>query len=266
MESLGGLSQASASKGSDWRGTAGKGKEEDDIMKEVSSVRALFDLNPEMAALPRDHRGYPIPKFVAYIDGKPDFRVVDTKFWAAAVNKRLCYLCGGRLGARGWFVAGPMCTVTKTSSEPPCHRGCAYFAIRNCPFLTRPLAKRNDRDLPPEHSDPGGIMIARNPGVSAIYETRSYKIFRDPNGHPLIEMGPADDCTYWREGRPATREEVLHSIETGLPALVEIAAKQGPDSLAALSRTVAIYRTEILDRFLPPGEQANGQTEPNHAA
>jgi hypothetical protein len=220
-----------------------------------SVTRQLFDMPPEIARLPRDHRGYPIPRFVAYVDGKPDFRVVDTKFWSDAVKQKLCWLCGGRMGTRGWFVTGPMCTMTRTSAEPPSHRMCALFAVKNCPFLTKPLAKRNERDLPPDMTEPGGVMIARNPGVTAILETRSYKIFRDPNGHPLIQMGDPDALLFFREGRIATRAEVMDSIQSGIPILMETARTEGPGAVAALSEMVHAYRKKVLDRFVPKGTE-----------
>lgn len=216
-------------------------------------TRELFDLPAEMARLPRDHRGYPVPRFVQWMNGRPDFRVVDIQFWQLAVRRKLCWLCGGHLGKRMWFVAGPMCTITRTSSEPPSHRGCAIFAVKNCPFLTKPLAKRNDRDLPPEHRNPGGVMLERNPGVSAVWETRSYDIFRDPEGNPLLRMGEPDALSFWREGRLATREETLESIDTGLPALFDIATQQGPAAVRELQRIVAEYRAKVFDRFLPTG-------------
>lgn len=218
--------------------------------------RQLFDLPPEMAALPIDKRGYPVPEFVAWIKGEPDFRVIKPGWWQACVKTkgkksfaRRCWLCGGGMGGRYWFVTGPMCTVTRTTSEPPCHRLCAEFAVKNCPFMTKPLAKRNERDLPEDTTDPGGIFITRNPGVTAIWETRSFEIFKDGNGAPLISMGPPDALTFWREGRLATRAEVAHSIETGLPALADAAKAQGPAAQFELARIMDEYRDKILPIF-----------------
>jgi hypothetical protein len=46
------------------------------------------------------------------------------------------------------------------SAEPPSHRECAEYAVRACPFLTRPLAVRNERGL--DGFEPAGVMIKRN--------------------------------------------------------------------------------------------------------
>lgn len=210
-------------------------------------IRELFDLPPEMAGLPRDHRGYPIPRFVHIRDdGTPDFRVINPGWWAHCHNNKRCWLCGGGMGSRKFFVTGPMCTITRTISEPPSHRGCAMFAIRNCPFLTRPMAKRNERDLP-EGGVAGGVALQRNPGVCALWETKSYRIFRDDAGIPLIEMGKPEHVSYWREGRRATRDEVRESIETGLPPLIEIAEKHG--ELAPLAATIEQFNDTIFRKW-----------------
>jgi hypothetical protein len=37
------------------------------------------------ARLPADERGYPVPKFVEWIDGKPDFRCVDSRWLTKTV-------------------------------------------------------------------------------------------------------------------------------------------------------------------------------------
>lgn len=211
------------------------------------ATRQLFDLPPEMARLPRDHRGYPVPEFVAWIDGVPDFRIIKPGWFVECHNNRRCWLCGGGMGSRMWFVTGPMCTVTRTNSELPNHRGCATFAVRNCPFLTKPLAKRNERDMP-EDGTMGGVGIMRNPGVAAIWETKSYKIFRDERGIPLIQMGDPTHVSFWREGRKATSEEVRESIRTGLPALEEVAAKQ-QGGTQALRETLLDYQETVFKRW-----------------
>src|SRR5437764_29347 len=102
-------------------------------------------LHPNLPALPSrlkllpvDERGFPVPWFVAWIDGKPDFRVVDQRKMAIAVSEKRCWVCGDFLGRYMAFVIGPMCAVNRVSSEPPSHRECAEFSVRACPFLTKP--------------------------------------------------------------------------------------------------------------------------------
>ena len=46
------------------------------------------------------HKGYPVPWFVAWIDGVPDFRVADgRKLWEAVRHSR-CWVCGDKLGSK----------------------------------------------------------------------------------------------------------------------------------------------------------------------
>jgi hypothetical protein len=48
----------------------------------------LPDGMPEsVGRLPVDHRGYPVPWFVAWIDGKPEFRCADGEKWFAQFRK-----------------------------------------------------------------------------------------------------------------------------------------------------------------------------------
>jgi hypothetical protein len=66
-----------------------------------------------------------VPWFVAWFDGKPEFRAMDGLKWIRAVREHLCWVCGGRLGVWQTFVLGPMCGINRTTVEPPCHLECA---------------------------------------------------------------------------------------------------------------------------------------------
>lgn len=216
----------------------------------MTVMRELFDLPPEMARLPVDARGYPVPAFAHWNeDGTPDFRILRHGWREECHNRHRCWLCGGFMGARKWFVLGPMCSVTRTTMEPPSHRLCAEFAVKNCPFLAKPLAKRNERGLPMERFV-DGITIERNPGVSVIWETKRYKPFRVDQGW-LITVGDPDNVTAWREGRPATREEFEESVISGLPALQELADSDGVAAVNQLRVTVGKWKLDVLDRWFP---------------
>src|SRR5262245_60746512 len=103
------------------------------------------NLPDRMRSLPIDERGYPVPWFVAYVDGKPEFRAMDRDKWREAVRMHLCWVCGQKLGSYVVFVLGPMCGITRTTSEPPCHIDCARWSAKNCPFLARPkMVRRED--------------------------------------------------------------------------------------------------------------------------
>lgn len=202
------------------------------------TVRAdLPPLPARIARLPV-HRGYPVPWFVATIDGVPDFRVTKERAVEHAYRMRICWLCGDPLGANVAYVAGPMCAINRTSSEPPAHRDCAIFAARACPFLARPHARRREEGLPEDALEPAGTMLKRNPGVTLVWVTRKIITRRAPNGM-LFDIGEPTEAMWFRESRPATRAEVDESISTGLPLLQEEAEKQGPLSVRVLARLLA---------------------------
>ena len=197
-----------------------------------------------IAALPLDDRGYPVPWFVAWIDGKPDFRVIGPGKIAEAWNKRRCWLCGQQLGRYVAFVIGPMCAVNRITSEPPCHRECAFYAAEACPFLVMPSAKRRDAGLPADAQDAAGVGLKRNPGMALVWiadtkgpnRPRPWKV---ENG-TLFRVGDVPDALHWfTEGRFATPDEVAAALERGCPAVRQLAEDQGPDAIAAFDQQLA---------------------------
>jgi hypothetical protein len=183
----------------------------------------------KMSHLPVDGRGYVVPWFVAWRDGKPEFRAADGSKWVKAIRERLCWVCGGPLGSNICFVAGPMCGINRTSSEPPSHLECGRWSARNCPFLNNPNAvRRQDAEINNAGlaAASAGCAIARNPGVAMLWITRGFELFDDGTGKPLILMGAPRAVEWYAEGRRATRKEVVDSIESGIPALELLAAKE----------------------------------------
>ena len=161
-----------------------------------------------MQSLPVDQRGYVVPWFVDYIDGKPEFRAMNREKWIKAVQFRLCWVCGERMGRYLAFVAGPMCGINRTTSEPPCHLECAQWSVRNCPFLANPEAMRRvDENVPLFSENTAGIGLSRNPGVTMLWTTRDYSVFDDGAGKPLICMGEPTSVEWYCRGKLATREE-----------------------------------------------------------
>lgn len=194
----------------------------------------LPPLPDHMKALRVDDRGYPVPWFVAWIDGIPDFRVADSAKAEKARRFSQCWICGNRLGVWKSFVIGPMCAVNRVTSEPPCHWDCAEFSALACPFLTLPKAQRRDTNMPADVVDPAGMMIPRNPGVTCLWTTNTYRVMRVDNG-ALYRLGDPMHVRFFTQKRPATRTEILESIDSGMPTLEREASKEGPDALAALA-------------------------------
>lgn len=182
----------------------------------------LPPLTARIAALPIDERGYPVPYFVAWIDGRPEFRMADERARQACMRDGLCWVCGQPLGRFLTFVIGPMCVLNRTTAEPPSHKDCAEWSVKGCPFLSRPKMERREDELTAAHeADTPGFAIKRNPGVTALWTTHGYDEFADGRGGRLIQIGHKVEVSWWREGRAATRAEILESIDTGLPILRE---------------------------------------------
>jgi hypothetical protein len=222
----------------------------------------LPPLPPRMARLPLDARGYPVPWFVPWFDaagelctpgtGTPNFHTVTSEKIALAALAGICWICGGRLGTFRSFVLGPMCAINRVSSEPPSHFECATFAAKACPFLTRPKMRRLD----PE-GGAAGVMDPRNPGVALVWTTRLFRPFRAEVGNPgtLFEVGKPEHVEWYAEGRPATRQEVIDSIDGGLPKLRRLAELDGPEAVAELT-----IRCGLAMRLVP-AERVNNVTD-----
>lgn len=216
-------------------------------------IRAL-ELVPmpgRIARLPRNPVGYPIPWFVADLDdGTRDFRIASGDKQVRAVREKLCWVCGDRVGQYVSFTIGPMCAVNRVSGEPPAHRDCAEYSAKVCPFLANPSMKRRPVGERADTIPAAGEMIERNPGVTLVWTTRSFRPFRPTMGHDglLFELGEPTHVGWWCGARAATRAEVLASIDAGLPALREACQKDADpqDSLRYLQTQV-----DLAMQFVP---------------
>jgi len=216
----------------------------------------LTRLPPRLARLPLDSRGYPVPWFVHWIDGAPEFRLMDPAKWMRAVRERRCWVCGDTLGQYLTFVVGPMCGLNRTTSEPPCHRDCAEWSALNCPFLSRPHMKRREDELIEAcKGNNAGDMIARNPGVTLLWTTKSYQVFDDGRGRPLIAMGPSLRVAWVAEGRNARLSEVVASVESGLPALRSACLREATPLRQLDARKELDRRLDELRELYPPEEE-----------
>jgi hypothetical protein len=185
-----------------------------------------------------------VPWFVAWKDGKPEYRITDKL--RDAIRFNLCWVCGRVRGVWGTFVLGPMCGVNRVTAEPPCHHDCAVWSVRICPFLTRPNARRRPVD-PAAIAPPPGIPLLHNPGVALLWTTRIWRAVPDGKG-ALFHVGPPSEVQWWCEGRPALRKEVTDAIEAGMPALRELAAEDGCEGLLEVEHLL-----EQLQPLLPVG-------------
>lgn len=106
-----------------------------------------LEIPKELAHLKIDSRGYPIPYFVSYINGKPEFRFLDGARLDMILERKVCHICGKKLPTDFfYFIAGPFGLLNKISTDAPMHRLCAEFSIFACPHLYRQKAERRDND------------------------------------------------------------------------------------------------------------------------
>jgi hypothetical protein len=97
--------------------------------------------------------------------------------------------------------------------------------------------RRNEKDLPGHLVDAPGNAIEHNPGATLIWVTKNFKPIRAPGG-VLFEIGEPLEMYWYKEGRTATRAEVIASIDKGLPFLREEAAKEGSGAQQELDRYI----------------------------
>lgn len=208
---------------------------------------------PRIAKLPR-HRimgvDMPVPFFTTWLDehgepcppgqGEPDFRVITGSKVGVCYRQKLCWVCGEPLGQYLAHVIGPMCAINRVSSEPSSHAACALFSVQACPFLTRPRMVRNRKDLPEQADNPAGFMIERNPGVALVWVTKTISAVRAHAGKAgvLFRLGDPTSVHWFAHGRGATRAEVIASIESGYPLLLEHARSDPmPGAVAELEQS-----------------------------
>jgi len=184
-----------------------------------------------MSRLPINARGYPVPYFVPE---SGDFRAADPDKFEGCIKNKLCWLCGTKLGQYLCFVLGPMCTVNRVTSEPPCHLECAVYAVQACPFLSNPRMRRNEIDVP--DGTMAGEPLLHNPGVTAIWITKGYRL-KKVDGGVLFSLKEPTNVIWYTEGRLASRGEVLEAIYRGLPDLEQLVYV--PAEKEALTKSVA---------------------------
>ena len=110
--------------------------------------KGLPDRPERIARLPVDERGYPIPFFVAYVDGVPDFRIVDHPKVVDAALKQKCFICGDKLGQHFFFATGPRSAILMKTNHGPSHKECIEYSLSACPFILYPNVQRRRAALP----------------------------------------------------------------------------------------------------------------------
>lgn len=209
----------------------------------------VLSMPDRIRRLPVSPTGYPVPWFVEWFkdgkpgptgEGEPDFRVIDPRKMAKAVNSHSCWVCGTPMGTFKAFTIGPMCAINRVISEPPSHRDCAIYSARVCPFLSRPKMVRNekgltDEDGKPKFMEPAGVALKRNPGAVCVWITKTFRVMRESDG-VLFNIGDPLEVIWFAEGKRASRDQVMASIDSGYPLLLDMAQREGARAIAALNQ------------------------------
>lgn len=163
------------------------------------------EIPDRLAARPRDRRGYPIPWTVKLdLEGRPDFRVIDTEKVAIAVGLKRCAMCGEALGRHLAFIGGPVSFKTRLFTDMPMHKDCALYAIQVCPWLAAPNM-RYAGSLPQlsgsvtvAHTSE---MVEERPERFFIGTTKCCHLVRTPAGSVVMQADPWEWHEWWRYGK-----------------------------------------------------------------
>lgn len=137
-----------------------------------------------LSHLKTEERGYPIPFFVAFPNGKPDFRMIDERKIKECFDRKLCSICGKKLFEYFYFITGPLGLKNGTHSDPPSHRDCAEYALKVCPHLFFENADRNDRGEVYKAAlalNKTGVM--QKSKEIFLIKADKFKLIKVPNGH-----------------------------------------------------------------------------------
>jgi len=176
----------------------------------LNSRPDLPEMPARIKALPVDEHGYPVPWFVGWVDGKPDYALIEFDKFVRAADEKRCWVCGEFLGAHRAFVTEAMAAFTRLTTEPPCHSECAIFSVTACPFLTKRWVRAGEENLE----------------VAWVWITKSYKwetdvdLIRDMHD-VRFRIGTCRKVLFYTAGRKATLEEVRRSMDAALRVLYE---------------------------------------------
>jgi hypothetical protein len=101
---------------------------------------------PKFLSHLKTYGGYPVPFVQMWLDGKPDFRVIDPEKSTRCVRQKLCAVCGVRLGEFCYFIGGDLCKANHLFTDPAMHGQCAEFATQACAFLSGRKCVTDDID------------------------------------------------------------------------------------------------------------------------
>lgn len=186
-----------------------------------------IEMPPSIAALDRDHRGYPIPFVVTRSeDGQPYFAANDSRKTLLAAIQRLCHICGQELPPNPWFVGGPGNALGNGDKavyiDGPLHQECMHYALRVCPYLTQLVSKPLELKGMRKKLNSQGYMTVETtmvPGIPPVFlalQAWNYDFIRENGNIVYFIPKPYKKVEYWKDGhlydkREGERESKKHS-------------------------------------------------------
>lgn len=152
----------------------------------------------QIAAMQKDERGYPIPHTVMWVDGKPDFRVIDPNKWYEAARSCQCGICGQMILDDFAFVGGPLSMKNRLFTDLPMHKECAEYALKVCPFIAAPKFGYLKQHGHPVREIEG--VSDNRPDRFGLGMTSKYKLVQLPQGDIAIWADEFISVEWWQNG------------------------------------------------------------------
>ncbi len=152
---------------------------------------------PQIAALPKDSLGRPIPFFSPRLPGgTTNLRLASAQKFDLAYRRRWCPVCGTPLGKLSAFVGRPQDVVLRTFAQPGSHPECMAYSLQHCPFLRGETRRRGSAGVPTDAVPPvqGCVPGAKVETPLALYCT-ARPVSRLPSG--LFAAGPSRSVSWW---------------------------------------------------------------------
>lgn len=165
-----------------------------------------------MADMEIDRRGYPVPYVVMREGGKPHFVVNDVRKVFNAAHKRLCAICGKRLGDVVWFAGGPGSALLNHTNEGvyadgPMHHECMRYAMQVCPYLAHRTEVYISDAVAENLTGRGVATMAFNgtlPGTPELFVCVAGRSYVFDGSTFRVEYRRVE---YWRDGALIDREQ-----------------------------------------------------------
>ena len=94
-------------------------------MNKLNQAITHIPVPEKMRRLKISDKGFPIPWFVDYVNGKADFRCMDGEKFGIAIRHKRCWLCGEQIAAKSSEIN------PEIDSEILCAKGKISAAVAN---------------------------------------------------------------------------------------------------------------------------------------